>query len=171
MADEYDAQFSDDDAGGVAVLYETARWRLDEQLERVKSQDNKLAATFTLNAAVIALFGAALAFADREFPYHVWGLAIGVFGVFLTNLVFAYRAYRQNEWSFRPDLVRLSELAETHSGVTIRRWAAREIMTSLAHNEALLRQKGRDGRVAFAAAIIDAALVGVTAIAATAPFA
>lgn len=171
MADERDAQFSDDDAGGIAVLYEAARWRLDEQLERVKSQDNKLAATFTLNAAVIALFGAALAFADREFPYHVWGLAIGVFGVFLTNLVFAYRAYRQNEWSFRPDLSRLSELAETHSSDTIRHWVAREIMASLAHNEALLRQKGRDRRVAFAAAIVDAALVGVTAIAATAPFA
>ncbi len=171
MADERDTQSNGDGAAAAAILYEIARWRLDEQLERVKSQDNKLAATFTLNAAVIALFGAALAFADREFPYHVWGLAIGVFGVFLTNLMFAYRAYRQNEWSFRPDLHRLSDLAEAHSSDTIRHWVAREIMTSLAHNEALLRQKGRDGRVAFAAAIIDAALVGVTAIAATAPFA
>ena len=44
-------------------------------------------------------------------------------------------------------------------------------MISLAYNEALLRQRGRDGRVAFAAAIADAALIGVTAIAATAPFA
>lgn len=47
MADERDAQSSGDDAGGTAILYEIARWRLNEQLERVRSLDNKLAATFT----------------------------------------------------------------------------------------------------------------------------
>ena len=171
MADGDERMLGTGDDSGPDLLYEIARWRLDEQLERVKWQDNKLAATFTLNAAVIALFGVALAFAGREFPYHVWGLAIGVLGVFLTNLVFAYRAYRQKEWSFRPDLEELERLADAHPIDTIRRWAAREIMISLAYNEALLRQRGRDGRVAFAAAIADAALIGVTAIAATAPFA
>ena len=72
MADGDERMLGTGDDSGPDLLYEIARWRLDEQLERVKWQDNKLAATFTLNAAVIALFGVALAFAGREFPYHVY---------------------------------------------------------------------------------------------------
>ena len=53
----------------------------------------------------------------------------------------------------------------------VRRWAAREIIASVDHNETLLLQKTADARVAFAMAILDATLVGATAIVATAPFA
>lgn len=171
MADERDAQFSDDDAGGVAVLYETARWRLDEQLERVRSLDNKLAATFTLNAAVVALFGAAMALADRAMPYYVWGLELAVLCVFLVNLAFTYRAYRQKNWSVRPHLNDLRDLISAYPDDAIRAWVVSEITASLEHNEVALAQKGRDSRVALAAAIVDAALIGVAAVAATAPFA
>ena len=171
MADERDAQFSGDGAGGAAILYEIARWRLDEQLERVRSLDNKLAATFTLNAAVVALFGAAMALTDRAFPDHVWALAVAVFGVFVVNLAFAYRAYRQKEWSVRPDLQRLDTLVDQELAPVVRRWAAREIIASVEHNETLLSQKTADARAAFALAILDATLVGATAIVATAPFA
>lgn len=59
------------------LLYEIARWRLDEQLDRVRSLDNKLAATFTLNAAVVALFGAAMALAGRTMPYPRVGSGTG----------------------------------------------------------------------------------------------
>ena len=61
MADGDERMLGTGDDSGPDLLYEIARWRLDEQLERVKWQDNKLAATFTLNAAVIALFGVAIA--------------------------------------------------------------------------------------------------------------
>ena len=159
------------DEDGSVLLYEIARWRLDEQLDRVRSLDNKLAATFTLNAAVVALFGAAMALAGRTMPYYVWGLELAVLCVFLINLTFTYRAYRQTDWSVRPNLERLDSLIGAYPADTIRVWAAREIISSLLYNEGVLDRKGRDGRVALAAAIADAALIGVTAVVATAPFA
>ncbi len=171
MADERDAQFSGDDASGAAILYEIARWRLDEQLERVRSLDNKLAATFTLNAAVVALFGAAMALTDRTMPYYVWGLELAVLCVFLVNLAFTHRAYRQKNWSVRPHLDDLQNLISAYSNDAIRAWVVTEITISLENNEVALAQKGRDSRVALAAAIVDAALIGVAAVAATAPFA
>ena len=171
MADGDERTLGTGDEGGPDLLYEIARWRLDEQLERVKSLDNKLAATFTLNAAVIALFGVALAFTDRGLAYHVWGLAVGVLAIFVVNLVFVWRAYRQQQWSVRPDLEKLDSLIHAYSGIALREWAAREIMTSLTQNDIVLKRKGRDSRLAFAAAVVDAALIGITAVTATAPFA
>ena len=171
MAEGDAAEQTAGERDSIGLFYEIARWRLDEQLERIKSLDNKLAVTFTLNSAVIALFGAALAFAAQEFAYHVWAFAVAVLGVYLVNLIFAWRAYRQKNWSVRPDLNELDRLIDSYPSIAIREWAAREIMVSLTHNEALLQEKGLDARIALATAIVDAALVGVTAIAATAPFA
>ena len=158
------------DEDGPVLLYEIARWRLDEQLDRVRSLDNKLAATFTLNAAVVALCGAAMALAGRTMPYYVWGLEVAVLCVFLINLTFTYRAYRQTDWSVRPHLDDLNSLIGAYPNDAIRAWVVNEIAVSLKHNEVGLTQKGRDSRVALAAAIVDAALIGVAAVAATAPF-
>ena len=55
-----------DGGGAVDLLISIARWRLEEQLSRVSSLDTKVTAIFTLNAAVVALFGAALALSARR---------------------------------------------------------------------------------------------------------
>lgn len=158
-------------ADGWGLLVSVARWRLDEQLSRIRSLDDKLAATFSLNAATVALFGAALALSDRTLPHHIWGLALSVLAVFVVNLLFSYRAYQQQNWSLRPDLQDLEAVIEAHSRASVERWIAREISASLEHNETRLLDKARDARRAFALAIFDAILIGVTAVSAIAPFA
>ena len=157
--------------GNWGLLVSIARWRLDEQMIQARSLDVKLAATFSLNAATVALFGAALALVDRTLPDHVWGLAFSVLAVFAANLLVSYRAYRQQDWSLRPDLDDLEAVIRIHSAEPVERWIAQEIGFSLRHNESLLGAKGRDARRAFALAILDAVLVGVTAVSAVAPFA
>lgn len=158
-------------AEGWGLLVSIARWRLDEQMSRIRSLDDKLAATFSLNAATVALFGAALALSDRTLPNHVWGLALSVLAVFVVNLLFSYRAYQQRNWSLRPHLEDLEAVIELGPGVSVERWIAREIGASLERNETMLLAKASDARRAFALAIFDAVLVGVTAVSAVAPLA
>ena len=153
------------------LVLEVARWRLDEQLGRVSSLDNKIAATFTLNAAAVALFGAALAFADRELAPTVWGLAVAVVVVFVAGVSFAYRAYRQQDWSLRPHLLDLEAAIEVEAASRVQLWVATEIMLSLEYNERLVRNKDANAGRATALAIVDAVLIGVTALVAAAPFA
>lgn len=159
------------DSGGRALLVSIARSRLDEQMGQVRALDSKLSATFSLNAATVALFGAALTLSDQMLPNHIWGLALSVLAVFAVNLLVSYRAYQEQDWSLRPDLNDLEAVSRTYPLESVERWVVNEIGVSLRHNEALLHEKARDARRAFGLAVLDAVLVGVTAVTAVAPFA
>lgn len=158
------------DGGAVDLLISIARWRLEEQLNRVSSLDTKVTATFTLNAAVVALFGAALALAPGALAYHVWALFASVLTLFIVSLGFAYRALQRRDWRMRPNLARLDALIEQATAEQVKIWTAREIMLSIEDNERLLVGKDTSTRQAIASAIADVVLIGATALAATSPF-
>ena len=157
-------------AGSVDLLVAITRWRQEEQLGRVSSLDNKVAATFSLNAAAVALFGAALAFSPATLSHHVWALFGSVLILFIVSLAFGYRAVQRHDWRMRPNLAVLDSLIAQVTEFEVKVWTAREIMLSIDDNERLLRIKDADTKRAIAFAIADVVLIGVTALAATSPF-
>lgn len=159
-----------DGGGAVDLLISIARWRLEEQISRVRSLDTKVTATFTLNAAVVALFGAALALSPGALAYHVWALFASVLALFIVSLGYAYRALRRRDWRMRPNLAALDALIEQAAAEQVKIWTAREIMLSIEDNERLLVGKDASTRRAIAFAIADVVLIGATALAVTSPF-
>ncbi len=158
-----------DGGGAVDLLISMARWRLEEQISRVSSLDNKVTATFTLTAAVVALFGAALTLSPGALAWHVWALFASVLALFVVSLAFTYRAMQRRDWLMRPSLAALDELIGQAGTLELKIWTVREIRRSIEHNERLLLAKDTDTRRAIAFAIADVVLIGVTALVAASP--
>ena len=158
-----------DGGGAVDLLISIARWRLEEQISRVSSLDNKVTATFTLTAAVVALFGAALTLSPGALAWHVWALFASVLALFVVSLAFAYRAMQRRDWLMRPSLAALDELIGQAGTLELKIWTVREIRRSIEHNERLLLAKDTDTRRAIAFAIADVVLIGATALVAASP--
>ena len=156
--------------GGDQLLYELARWHLDEQTGRIDALDRKLAATFTLNGALIALFAAAFAFRGDGISQTVWAMIVAVVAVFLANAICAFLAFRLRSWEMRPDLDALERVAEEFSVVEARSWAAREMWSAFQENEADLAEKALWLRRATALTMIDLGMAGVAAVVATWPW-
>ena len=155
---------------GLAVLYETARWRLEEQLRRIDALDQKLAATFTLHAAVIALFAAAVALRGADIAPAVWGLVVAVVVVFVANIGCAVAAFRLRSWDVSPHLDDLTSVAERFSEAETRAWAAREMTRAYFANEGGLETKAAWLRRAIALAACELTLVAGTAVVAAWPW-
>ena len=169
MADreEYMADVNADGIGH--VFYDLARWRLEEQIDRVESLDRKLVGTFTLNSALIALLAVAATFrgaGDREV---VWGVLVAVVVVFMINMACAYAAYRLRQWQLLPNLVRLQDVSDDYPEDIVRLWAAREMTTAYRQNEETLQKKAIWVRRAIALTMTNLALAAVTAAVAVAP--
>lgn len=171
MIEPADLSFqSQESTEGDVALYELARWRFDQQLSQIDALDRKLATILTLNAALIAVFAAAIALRGTEDSGVVWGLVLAVVAVFLANGICAYLAFRLRRWEVRPDFNTFEDVAST-VGITVARiWVAREIWSAYQANEPFVAEKARWLRRATALTMVDLALASLTAIVASWPW-
>ncbi len=151
------------------LFYEVAKWRLEEQSNRAESLDRKLAATFTLNGALIAVFAAAFAFREQPISETVWWSFLAIVVLFLVNGVCTYAAYQLRKWQINPNLVDLERATRRteHRGVVI--WTARQMRRAYRDNEIELRRKSWWWRWAFAFGMADIGLAAATAVVALQP--
>lgn len=167
-ADDTD-RVSEDSQLGSRLFYEVAKWRLEEQSNRAESLDRKLAATFTLNGALIAVFAAAFAFREETISGTVWWLFLAIVVLFLLNGVCTYAAYQLRRWQINPNLVdleRVTRRTETRGAVI---WTARQMRRAYRDNEVELRRKSYWWRWAFALGMADVGLAAATAVLALHP--
>ena len=159
MADE-------DPSGSNIMLYPTeVRWRRDDQIRRLTALEQKLVTAFTLNVAVIALFGASLGIAGGPFPLIVECLVYVTVFLFTVGVIVSTRVYLSTRWSRTPDLDYFLRQLYDHEPKAMEEWLAEEITRGLADNEGALDTKSRDTGIAVLLAAGTALLVGVTAAA------
>ena len=158
-----------DSGNSSKLFYEVAKWRLEEQANRAESLDRKLAATFTLNGALIAVFAAAFAFRAEPISTTVWWLFLAIVVLFFLNGVCTYAAYQLRKWQINPNLVDLERVTRRteHRGVVI--WTARQMRRAYRDNEIELRRKSYWWRWAFALGMADIGLAAATAVLALQP--
>lgn len=128
------------------LLYlDDARWRRDDQIERIASLDRKLATMFALNAAVIAFFAALLSFAigTERYPLPVLALLSAALAVFLVNIVLSSRAYRVSKWIRYPTPQTLKRYTLLYSEAGMILWVADEINRQVDLNEDQVQRKAR----------------------------
>ena len=152
------------------VLYEVARWKLDRQFGQIDSLDRKLAATLTLNGALIALVSAALAFRAEAVSTEVWGLSVAVLGVFMLNLLCTFQAYRSRQWMIKPELGTLEQVAANAGVVVTRIWLARQFDEAYQSNRYAIVRKVQWVRWAMALAMVDLVIAAIAAIVASWPW-
>lgn len=147
-----------EDASGPRVAYETALWRLREQIEYGRSLDSKLGSAFALSAAMIALLGSALIFAA---PVEQAGVAAAVTvaaGLFIANIVVSTAALLIGRSDIIPTPSTMSRATAGDDEATALQGAAGELWAAERRSRVLLRVKS---------ALVGAALLltGATAIA------
>lgn len=155
----------------VEVFYDIALWQLQDQMSQVDSMDRKLAAMFTLTAAVIALFTAGLTLRQTALNTESWALLIVVIVVFAANVVCSFLAYRERDWHLNPRLEDMDGVAR-QSGIgehAARYWAAIEIRKAVYANESEMRTKRRWLRVSHGLMALDLLLAAITVVVVTAP--
>lgn len=132
------AEFGDADA--MRAYRHTAERQQDEQYQRARTLDLKLIATFPLNAALLALVSTSLR-AALPASWYLWLLVSGGTACFAVYLWYATRAYQSREWSARPDLGRLLDIAREFPAAVVDEWIGLEIAKSIKRNEGLLARK------------------------------
>ncbi len=155
---------------GDEELLALAQWHLDEQTGRIDALDRKLAATFTLSGALIAVLGAAFTLRADEITQALWWVLFTIVTVFIANAVCAFFAFRLRNWEMRPDVEAFDRISEENSLVVARTWAAREMWASFKENEAALTEKAAWLRRAVALTTVNLILAGIAAVVATWPW-
>ena len=166
MVEDDGARPDAEPSSSVAIFYELARWRLDEQIGRIESLDRKLIGTFTLNAALIALLSAGFSFRSDPIPEPAWGLFFGIVAVFLLNVLCSFLAFRVRRWQILPQLDQLEVAASEYEYSVAQQWAALAMKKAYEINEGQLQEESAlvtpsddadhdaTGLVAVAAAVI-----------------
>ena len=148
------------------VRFEIVSSRLEAQLRTVESLDRKLTATFTLDAAVVALFAAVSLSQNAVVPLAAWSLLAATVFVFTVKLLVALVSYSPRRWQVMPNLQELQAHAETgkYGAQAIRQWAADSMTNAYYENQEQLRHKGRAVRITLALSAIQLILIGVSAL-------
>lgn len=163
MADE-ESTIETSDARSVSLYHDWAKWRLGEQIGRGRALDAMLAATFTLSAAMIAVFSAAIALTAQDLSWTARGLLISVVAVFVLDLALSAAAYRIARWSLRPDLQALKSSVGQVGHAKVQEWAADEMVEAIEANEPKLKRKGRYVAGVVFLSAVNAALVALTSV-------
>ncbi|MCY4619963.1 MAG: hypothetical protein OXD50_15625 [Chloroflexi bacterium] len=170
MVEEGEASEPSDYWSGARFYYELARSELDMQIGAIDALDRKLAATFSLNGALIALIAAAFTFREGDLSVELWALLTAMVVVFALNAVCTFFAYRLRRWKIGPDLKDFTEFASDYDTEALIQWAAAQIQESCAENEETLRSKANWVRFATALTMVDLSIAAVAAIVATWPW-
>lgn len=139
------------------------RWRRDDQIRRLTRLEQKLGTAFTLNVAVIALFGASLGIAGGPFPLAVEILVYCTVSLFALGVVVSTRVYLSMRWSQTPDLQYFLAQLGSHDPEAMEEWLADEITRGIVDNESALDSKSKESAIALLLSAGTAVLVGVTA--------
>ena len=86
------------------AFYEIAQARFDEQTRWVSTLDNRLTATFSLSAVIVALFAAAVVISEGDPPLHLIVLAGIVCGLFACTTILGLLSFSVTGWERRPYL-------------------------------------------------------------------
>lgn len=154
-------------SGRLTLYLDEARWRRDDQNDRVRSLDRKLATMFALNAAAIALFAAVLSFSlrgDESTPVAVIGLSLAALVIFLFNVALSGRAYRASEWARRPDLPTLKTHLDQYGEDVMISWVADEINREIEANEERVQRKAARVSLSIILSTLTIALLAVAAV-------
>lgn len=146
------------------LYLEEARWRRDDQIERSRSLDQKLATMFALNAVVLAVFAASISLSSSAYPAAAKGLLYAAFAVFAANVVLSALAYGVSGWNRRPRLFTLKSHLRDYSEDAMIEWTADEIYAELESNERMVRRKAVLVSLSLSLSVTTILLIGVTAI-------
>lgn len=171
MADGLDSASEVESVDAGEVYYDVALWQLQDQMSQIDALDRKLAAMFTLNAAVLALLSAGLALRTTDLSTEAWAMLVAVVAIFGVNVVSSYMAYKARDWHLEPKLLDMEAVSQ-QSGVSAnaaRHWAAREMRLATARNKDQLSIKLRWLRISHGLMAMDLLLAASTAVVLTAP--
>ena len=152
-----------DETPGARLAYETALWRLREQIEYGRSLDSKLGSAFALSAAMIALLGSALIFAA---PVELGGVAeavIAAAGLFIANIVVSTAALLIGRSDIIPTPTTILSVAADRDDASLWQGVAEELSAAERRNRRLLRVKSA---LVGAALLLTAATAIAVAVAA-----
>lgn len=156
-----------DDVGNdsdMRLYLEEVRWRRDDQIERSRSLDQKLATMFALNAVVLAVFAASISLSGSAYPPAAKGLLYAAFAVFAANVVLSALAYGVSGWNRRPSLLTLRLHLGSYSEEAMIEWTANEIYAELESNERMVRRKAALVSLSISLSVTTILLIGVTVI-------
>ncbi len=135
MADEHSV-------AGVHLNAQIALWRLQEQLDRSRSLDSRLANSFGLSAAMIALLGSALLFANRPPGSGVDAAVIVGASLFIANILISAAALLIGHWELAPNLAISTRFATTLPSDEFTLTVTESVVQAIERNERGLRLKG-----------------------------
>ena len=171
MADDHEVELAEDGGRrGDEELLALAQWHLDEQTGRIDGLDRKLAATFTLSGAFIAVLGVAFTLRADEITESLWWVLLAIVAVFTANAVCAFLAFQLRNWEMRPDVEAFERICEENDLSVARTWAAHEMWASFKENEAALAEKAAWLRRAVTLTTLNLILAGIAAIVSTWPW-
>ena len=151
------------DTGSIGLFLSEVRWRRDDQIQRLSVLEQKLVTAFTLNVAVMALFGAALGIAGGPFPLSVQCLVFSTVFLFVVGLAVATSAYLNRGWYGMIDLRYFSDLLGKYDTTTLTEWYMAQVVSGIEANEIELVRLSRLTARAIQLSASTAVMVGITA--------
>ena len=148
----------------VRLAFDIALWRLQEQLERSRSLDSRLGNAFGLSAAMIAILGSAVLFADETRTAEIEIAVTAAAGLFVANIVIATVALLIGRMAVAPNLAELLENIESGDYEEVTRWAAEALVHATEGNALQLQLKGWLVSAAVATTAATAVAVASSAI-------
>ena len=135
---------------GASAALEFALWRLDEQLQAIKSIDAKSERAVTIAAALLALLAGAGTFQlSSSGERHIWLAVIVALSSFFIILVvgFFFRTQETTNLHLGPDGEELLEVAAAHPEARVRQWLAENVFVAIEYNERQIEAKDRRYKV------------------------
>ena len=129
------------DTSGARLAYETALWRLREQIEYGRSLDSKLGSAFALSAALVALLGSALIFAAPVEQHGVEAAVVSAASLFIANIVVSTAALLIGHMSVGPTSEEIVNAVEIDGDETPWRRTVEYLATAEHRNARVLRIK------------------------------
>lgn len=153
-----------DEISGARLAYETALWRLREQIVYGRSLDSKLGSAFALSAAMIALLGSALIFASPVEQSGVAAAVTAAAGLFIANIVVSTAALLIGRSDVIPTPAAILSVAVDEDDASLWEGATEELSASERRSRGLVRMKSALVGAALLLTAATAISVAVAAI-------